>query len=129
MARSGRSSSFVGRERRTDDVSYISSRRLVPRLELRPFEDRRLFHPLQVFRPALTFTRRASARVVLSRPQGRPFSSFSSPDVLRFAVPRDVVMCVRRQDRREVLFAKRLMRSGGGSKKHRNYWSAISCRR
>lgn len=43
----------------------------------------------------------------------------------RFAAPRQTVICLKRQVRREVLHAFKRTRSGGP--KHRNAWSAVSC--
>lgn len=86
-------------------------------------EDFRHFHPLGPFRP-LHASPRSAARVVVRNPR----SPWKAPDVLGFAVPHKVRRCVQRKERREVLFAKRLTRSGSGSPKRRNMWSGISCK-
>lgn len=94
------------------------------RAALSLLEDRRQFHPLGPFRPATASPRRA-ARVVIKSPN-RPFKR---PDVFGFAIPDRVAICVRRNERRQVLFAKRKMRAGAGSRKRKNLWSSISCKR
>lgn len=46
-----------------------------------------------------------------------------------FAVPRKVELCVRRAQRKQVMFA--LRRTGKGSRaprRRRNYWTGVSCR-
>lgn len=111
-------------------ISSVNRYRQVPRLVVRDFRplravpmDGRSFHPLGPFRP-LHASPRSAARVVVRRPT----RAFHRPEVLGFAVPSRVRICVQRQERREVLFAKRLTRRGAGSAKRRNYWSSISCR-
>lgn len=94
------------------------------RAALSLIEDRRQFHPLGPFRPA-SAPRRALSRVVIKNPS----VPFRRPDVFGFAVPQKVALCVRRQERREVLFAKRKTGAGARSPKRRNYWSSISCKR
>lgn len=99
---------------------YRARPRAVPSA-LSLLEDRRRFHPDGRFsRPAAV--PRSAARVVVRRA-----TRFKFPDVFRFRVPERVVMCVRRKERREVLFAKNRTRSGGA--KARNYWSSVSCKR
>lgn len=83
------------------------------------YGDRRLFRPDRSVRAPHSVTR-AAARVQATHPGAR--------DGLRFSEPRLVALCVRRKQRREVLFAIRKTRKGAGSKKHRNFWSSISCR-
>lgn len=47
---------------------------------------------------------------------------------VRFAVPEDVLVCVRRKTRREVIFAR--TGGGGGMRRgRRGRWSDVSCRR
>lgn len=125
MARRGSRARRDGRKR---DISFIPRPRLLPTVVIPPLrlpliEDRRRFHPLREYRPAMSL-RRSDARVVIDRPRQRPFSF---PDVFRFQVPRRVAICVRRKRRREALFA--LNRTGKGSRapKSRNYWSDVSC--
>lgn len=122
MARSRRSSN-----RPTAIPSSIASRWLVrPIVPLSPLielEDRRAYHPERVYRAPRASVRKA-AQIVVKR-SGRPFRF---PDVLGFRQPRRVLLCVRRQMRKEVLFAHRRVRSGAGGRRRRNYWSGISCK-
>ncbi|UDN67494.1 hypothetical protein [robinz microvirus RP_32] len=79
--------------------------------------DRRLFQPDRSTRPPHT-PRPGSSRVV---------ATAQKLSALRFADPRFVAVCVRRKIRKEVLFALRKTRKGGGARKHKNFWSDISC--
>jgi len=117
-------SPFIRRSRR--DSFLIAKRpRLLRRvyraplsLSVRSLEDRRLFHPERFRRPAASVLRTdRSVREVFRGKRA----------VMMFSVPKRVSICVRRKERREVLFAKG---KGGGGKRHprRNYWSSVSCR-
>lgn len=79
--------------------------------------DRRRFNPSDSTQ-APAAVRSGASRVVADpwRPSGT-----------RFADPKYVGICARRKVRKEVLFAKRLTRSGAGSKKHFNFWSKVKC--
>lgn len=44
-----------------------------------------------------------------------------------FDRPKEAVHCVRRRQRREVLFAKRLFKRGGGGGRKRDFWSQFKC--
>lgn len=81
--------------------------------------DRRLFQPDETTRPPHT------ARPGASRVQARPYPY--TMNTLGFQEPKMVAICVRRKQRREVIFAKRKHKKGSGGAKHRNFWSAISC--
>lgn len=107
---------------------------LVPyalRSDLREVEDRRTYHPEFEFRPARTVWGHPVRpnRVKEVRP-ARP--AFRSPGLgarVRFAVPARTVICVRRNQRKEVLHAlkKTGKRGASRSRRRRNYFSAISC--
>lgn len=57
-----------------------------------------------------------------SRPSGRVQAAQSFHD------PRTAIECVRRSQRREVIFAKRLRRKGAAAKRRRrDWWSAVKC--
>lgn len=94
--------------------------------------DRRRFHPSNVFRPigVRWASRLVVAPVRRNKVIARPFRSGigNLNHVVSFKVPKRVSVCVRRRQRREVLFAKRKVRSGRGSPKHRTEWSDVSCR-
>lgn len=51
----------------------------------------------------------------------RPFHA------LGFKIPNQVMICVRRKTRKEVMHAKRHAGKGGHRKPRRNFWSRISC--
>lgn len=46
---------------------------------------------------------------------------------LRVSSPNNVALCVRRKERKEVLFALKLRGKGSGSRRRRNEWSNIGC--
>lgn len=89
---------------------------------VRSIEDRRTWHPAGPIRPAGAVSR-GSRRIV----QGKSVPGFFPPNNLRFSVPRDVAMCVRRKSRREVMFAKRKTRKGAGASRRRSWFSKIGC--
>lgn len=122
MARRRRST-----QRDTPDIT----RPLLRPTILSELEDRRQFHPLHDVRPARGFTKNDSllyVRPVGDRVSGRKDKKWR-PETFQFAVPKRVAICIRRKQRREVLFA--LKRSGKGSKarrRRRNYYSDVSCK-
>lgn len=85
-------------------------------------EDRRRFHPLGALRPVAAVSR--SARRLRITPKRAGF--FPEPG-LSFSVPREVALCVRRKERREVIFAKRKGGKGARSRRRRNRWSDVRC--
>lgn len=124
------------RERRSDAISQSPVRSLTVRLS-RPLalpsprhlvevDDRRRHHPLDFFRPARTWSGHPTRPNVV-KPAVRKFSP-SLPFGTRFADPRRTVICVRRKERKEVLFA--LKRTGKGARarrRRRNFFSEVSC--
>lgn len=103
-------------------------RRSVPS-SLSLIEDRRFFHPLVDVAPARSF--RARPRLVVHSPnvnRNAVRNKFAVPSGIGFDVPRNVVICVRRKSRKEVLHALKFTgRGSGAGKKRRNYWSDVSC--
>lgn len=95
-----------------------------PRPLIKALEDRREFNPLGVLRPAAAL-RRTSRQIVVRNPPNQPARA-SLPSRLSFSYPPDISLCVRRKERREVLFAKRKAR-GSHARKRRNWFSFISC--
>lgn len=88
----------------------------------REIEDRRYWHPDPVA-PARSFSRsRHRLTVSSSRPSRQTKAAIS------FASPRRVLVCVRRQVRKEVLFATRRNGRNGGRNYRRNAYSEVSCR-
>jgi len=137
----------MARRRRSNSgqrvVNTYSNRRLsapvrrfsLPRLSsLRAIEDRREFHPEGEFRPARGFLyprHRLVVKVPLRGVESRVPDTYTPvvPLGVSFKAPRQVAICVRRKQRREVLHA--MGQTGRGSRFHRaprrNVYSEISC--
>lgn len=88
-------------------------------------EDRRTYHPLEYFRPARTTNggNAGPVRVTPQKSKSNPFlaNTLSFPN-------ENVLICVRRKTRKEVLFAKK--KTGRGSsrgRKRKNWYSNIGC--
>lgn len=103
----------------------------------REVEDNRRWDPAP-WKPAKTLhgvRPRIVAKANVARPKGRPLlrsiglakqvSGVTSR--LRFKVPHDVIVCLRRKIRREVLHALKLKNSGRGGKRRRTPYSSIDC--
>lgn len=108
----------------------IASRRLPPLNDLRSLEDRRTWHP-GIYRPPLVVGSKRRVLVGRTVRGARSSPSFLSSK-LRFEAPRRVLVCIRRQRRREVLFAsQRAGKSGLGrfKRRRRSEFSDISCKR
>ena len=92
-----------------------------PRPSLALYEDLRRWHPMRDVRPAIRTTGRVATLAV------RPTATFNPMGGLRsFTVPANVVTCVRRKMRREVLFA--MGKSGGGKRRPSRTWrSNVKC--
>lgn len=101
-----------------------------PKLTL--YQDNRSWHPERTFRPALSISRsmRGAVRtrpLTLSKP-----TRFQTPrlsESLKFPDPKRVLICIRRNQRKRVLHAKKVAGSGGLAKPRRNQWSDVSCSR
>lgn len=73
-------------------------------------------------------SRRQDVPLVSKKPSRKVPRRLSHAYELNFEAPRYVVQCVRRKNRREVLFAKK--KTGKGSKakiRRRNAWSSVRC--
>jgi len=101
--------------------------------DLRQVEDRRTFHPLRSLRPVRSLLG-TPPRVVLrdkrsKGPKARGVFSSQTKAILAFEEPKAVLVCVRRQRRKEVLHALKKAGRGGGKRKRKRSWhSSISCR-
>lgn len=97
--------------------------------QLRPIEDRRTFHPQGETRSARSF--RSAHHRLVARPEApsvlvqRPYHVGHA---VAFDAPRDVLVCVRRQSRREVLHALRKTGKTGQKRPRRSFFSSISCK-
>jgi len=100
-------------------------------LNLTILEDRRTFDPEQDFRPARGF-RQPRHRLVV-RPNTHRAAGLqrplSLPSQISFRLPQNVLVCVRRQRRKEVLHAIGKAGRVGQRSPRRNPYSEISCRR
>lgn len=108
----------------------------VPSRRLQEYEDRRSWNPEGSQAPARSFN---SSRHRLSLAQKHRNGSslrtsgwsqaFTSPGTVAFANPSRVLVCVRRQQRREVLHAIRKTGYRNNRKSPKfNYYSKIACR-
>lgn len=111
-------------------------------LNLRPFEDRRTFHPARLLAAPVFLGGNPPARSIVSAASPAPRraiqravgvarllenSRFPTSRV-RFAEASRVVICVRRKRRKEVLFARRKAGRRGQRRPRRNLWSDVQCR-
>lgn len=111
--------------RRLPDLSLVRPLSTV----LRELEDRRTFHPDGGLRVPVAF-RRSSAKLVASRVQKWPVVRTWNdiPVGVSFSVPFDVLRCVRRKVRKEVIHALRLTGKGAGAKRRRrDDFSNVRC--
>lgn len=83
-------------------------------------QDNRAFTPTRMIRPAQTVTGRIALTGVSRK---RPLNRLK----VRFALPRETTICVRRGVRKEVLHAYRKTGKNGGKHYRRNFYSNISC--
>lgn len=106
----------------------------LPKLSsLRAIEDRREFHPEREARPARGFVyprHRLVVSPVRQEPSRLPDTFTPAVPVgVSFKAPRQVAVCVRRKQRREVLHA--MGKTGRGSRHHRaprkSFYSEIRC--
>lgn len=90
--------------------------------------DNRDYHPSpKPLRPPAAI-RRVHARLLPKNLDRFGKAIRADPFSIRFGVPRNVAICIRRRIRKEVLHA--LGKTGGGSshkRKRRTQWSAVGC--
>lgn len=94
-------------------------------------EDMRTWHPEGENRPRLDLYS-ARPRVVPSPPPRRSRANLRAPEApagLSFEVPREVMVCVKRQQRKEVLHAKRKTGRSGQKPPRFDWTSQVSCKR
>lgn len=92
--------------------------RPVPVTQFEPLHDRRQFHPDRPYQPAPAI-KPASRKLIVN-----PYN----PARIRFAVPPEVLTCVRRKQRKEVLFAKGVGGQRGRKRRPRfTPHSKVSC--
>lgn len=100
---------------------------LTPIADKLVYGDRRLFYPDPLHRPAFSFIKNAARVQAVQNPRKRQLSQTKA--VLAFAKPSKVMLCVRRESRRQVLHAKGVAGSRGLRRPRFNEFSEISCRR
>jgi len=123
-SRTGRGANAAANRVRLPSVRRVilSPISLIPPSPALALEDRRYYHPLRSYRPPAAVVR-SDARQVLGVGRGTKAR-------ISFAVPHRVAICVRRQRRKEVLFARRVAGSGMRMRKPKyNHWSRVSCNR
>lgn len=129
MARRSRSRSQAPSLQRSDVVAVRLPVR--PRLTaLQALEDRRRWHPERAFRPALSFREKRPRIVARDVRRSNQWTDRTLPSRLHFALPKSVAICIRRKERREVIFAKRKAGKGSRARRRlRNWFSNIICKR
>lgn len=94
--------------------------------KLTEVDDARTFSP-EIARPARSILSRSATQLVAPRKAQRVHGRTTVPHAVGFARPREVVICVRRKERREVIHA--LRKNGRGGKRARwSEWSHINCK-
>ena len=86
---------------------------------LSQIEDRRSYHPLRSNRPAATLQAPAARHIMVSRP--------GFPGRLLFRAPAQVVVCVRRKIRKQVIHALRKAGRVGQRRPRFNRFSSVRC--
>lgn len=122
------------RSEERDAIAVSMPRRMPPPVrsdfsslaDLIEIEDNRTWTPVPFHSPVSVFLK-ADANVNVGRKRNVQFA-YNARDIFRFERPEHLARCVRRKQRREVLFALRRTRSGRGRPKRRNYWSDVSCK-
>lgn len=100
----------------------------------REIEDRRTYHPQRAQRPARSIDKPVHRLVITKGPEHPPTRKPSQaklsalPHRVQFQAPKKVLICVRRQARKEVLHA--LNKTGKGARarqRHQTPYSRIKC--
>lgn len=92
------------------------------------YEDRRRHHPDGYHRPALTVGQHTKLQLVRQPASARHLAQQKYPDPrLRFKAPERVLICVRRHQRKEVMFATNKAGRGGQRRPTRNNYTNIHC--
>lgn len=94
--------------------------------DFRPVEDRRTFHPEGSYRPVRSINgNRVGVQPVTRKPQAR--AGIYPTSALGFINPARVLICVRRQRRKQVLHALGLAGGRGFKPPKFNWTSGFSC--
>lgn len=145
MSRKSRSSRSNRRTSRSRRVVNNNAKRSLPRtrvdtrqydlidfIDRFPVEDRRTFHPEMDMRPARSYRKSNHTLVVASPPSPvvlapDKFAHLRVPTGVAFQHPNDVLICVRRKQRKEVLHALKKAGKSGQKSPRRSAFSDIHC--
>lgn len=103
---------------------HIVTRQIIPKLL--EIQDNRVFHPSKPHKPPPASTHAFRSNLVVPPPT-KQNKRTRLPATVAFQAPKQVLVCIRRKTRAEVLHALKRTRAGGGSKKHRSVTSDIKC--
>lgn len=108
--------------------------------KLSEIEDRRTWHPSGKTRPARSLTRSQHQLKIATKRHTSPRSTdpvhkkiqrardARLPHRVQFDAPENVLVCIRRKQRKQVLFALRKTGKGARARRHRqSYYSSIGC--
>lgn len=99
-----------------------------PSKALRLIEDRREFHPMGRFRPARSLSTPLHRLEVPNAPVRHTVrKTISAISHIAFKAPEKVLVCVRRQRRKEVLHALQKAGKSGQARPRHSYYSSIKC--
>lgn len=90
-------------------------------------DDRRTFDFDQVSRPARLFTGSTATTTATAVPKKTEGARSRVPYQIAFTAPKQTLVCVRRQRRKEVLFAKKKGGKRGQKKPRRSAYSNVRC--
>lgn len=111
-------------------LNRVSMQGLKTLPSLSVYEDRRSYHPIGLNAPARSFSRsRHRLKVSHAAPRSKALSSpttFTSH--IAFQSPSRVLVCVRRQRRKEVIHALGKSGRSGQRRPRRSEYSSISCK-
>lgn len=125
--------------RRSNEVAHSTSSFAVRPtpivLNLRSIEDRRSYHPDGPLRPAKTVSGHRIKPLVVKTPTNKKYgwkaikAASTVPKKVSFSVPKKTLICIRREQRREVLHALKKTKRGAGGSRKLNWFSEVSCKR
>lgn len=134
-----------------DFANEVASPSPKKRVESRPFvthtapkltqiEDRRTWHPDGKTRPARSLNKSQHRLVIATNRHTSPRSTNPVhtkkaatraaylPHQIQFQAPKQVLVCIRRKKRKEVLFAKKLTGKGARARRHRSTeYTGVKC--
>jgi len=88
-------------------------------------EDRRTYHPDGPVRSPRSITSSYPTYIAAPKPRNDPWAA--TPPGIAFDAPNDVLICVRRKQRKEVLHALKKTGKTGQKRPHRNPYSNVHC--